>query len=171
MTPVAPQLTTDRLILRQPQASDLPAYTAYCAGLRSRFVGGPFDAPKAFDKFAAITGHWALRGFGRYIMTLGDTPIGHVGPMQLDATEAPELTWTLWDGAHEGHGYATEAATRVRDHLFDDPGWPQLTVYILPDNAGSRAIADRIGATRSDAPAPDWYADALVYHLKAQGAA
>ena len=66
---------------------------------------------------------------------------------------------------------ATEAPARGRDPRFDDAGCPQLTAYTRPENAGPRAIADRIGATRSDVPAPDWYADALVYHLQAQGAA
>ena len=42
---VARTLTTDRLVLRHPQASDLPAYTAYCTSDRSRFVRGPFSRP------------------------------------------------------------------------------------------------------------------------------
>ncbi|APX12662.1 GNAT family N-acetyltransferase [Tateyamaria omphalii] len=164
----ATTLTTDRLILRQPQASDLPAYTAYCASPRTHFVGGPFDTVKAFDKFAAIAGHWTLRGFGRYIMEQDGAPIGHVGPMQLDATKPAEFTWTLWDGAYEGRGLATEAACRVRDHLLGDLGWPEMIIHVMPDNTGSIAIAQRIGATLTDEPAPEWYDGALVYHLRAE---
>ena len=167
----ATTLTTARMTLRMPRASDLPAYTAYCASDRTRFVRGPFTAPQAFDKYAAIAGHWALRGFGRYIMERGGTPIGHVGPMQLDETQPPELTWTLWDAAYEGHGYATEGARAVRDHLFGDLHWTRMIIYVLPDNTGSARIAERIAATLTDAPAPDWYPGCLTYRLLAEVAA
>ena len=161
-------LTTDRLTLRQPQAGDLPAYTAYCASDRARFVRGPFTAPEAFDKLAAMIGHWTLRGFGRYVIEHRGAPIGHVGPMQLGDTSAPELTWTLWDGAAEGHGFATEAAKRVRDHLLTDLGWPELIILVQPDNMPSRRLADRIGANLTDDPAPDWYPGCLTYRLTAE---
>lgn len=162
---VATTLNTDRLTLRLPKASDLPAYMAYCASARTHFVGGPFDRAKAFDKFAAITGHWTLRGFGRYIIERDGKTLGHVGPMQLDDQQPPEFTWTLWDGAYEGHGFATEGACRVRDHLLGDAGWPEMVIHILPDNIGSIGIANRIGAIPTNDPAPDWYDGALVYRL------
>jgi len=46
---VTPQtrLETKRLILRQPVADDLPAYTAYCTSARSTFVRGPFTTTEA----------------------------------------------------------------------------------------------------------------------------
>ncbi|GGX44222.1 GNAT family acetyltransferase [Tateyamaria omphalii] len=161
----APTLRTDRLTLRQPQAGDLSVYATYCASDRTKFVGGPFDQAKAFDKLAAIAGHWTLRGFGRYIMERDGAPIGHVGPMQLDDTQPPELTWTLWDGAYEGQGFATEAANRVRNHVLGDLGWPQVVIHIMPDNSGSIGIAERIGAIRTDVQAPAWYEGAVVYQL------
>lgn len=165
---VAAHITTERLHLRQPKASDLPAYTAYCASDRSHFVGGPYAAPQAFEKFAAIVGHWPLRGFGRYVMTLEGAPVGHVGPLALDGSHAPEMTWTLWDGAATGKGYATEAATAVRDHLLGDQGWPEMLIRILPDNTASLRIADRIGAQRTDDPAPAWYPGAATFRLTAE---
>ncbi|MEM9871295.1 MAG: GNAT family N-acetyltransferase [Pseudomonadota bacterium] len=165
---VTTALSTARLTLRMPHASDLPAYTAYCASDRARFVRGPFTAPQAFEKFAAMAGHWTLRGFGRYVIERNGAPIGHVGPMQLDDSQEPELTWTLWNGAHEGQGLATEAALRVRDHLIRDLGWPQMVILIMPDNTGSVRLAERIGATLTDIPAPDWYAGCRTYRLTAE---
>ncbi len=164
----AEHLNTERLHLRRPQAADLPAYTAYCASDRSAFVRGPFTAVEAFDKFASIIGHWTLRGFGRYVIELNGAPIGHVGPLAMDDIDPPEFTWTLWDGTAEGHGFATEAALRVRDHLFGDLGWPQMVIRIMPDNKGSIRIAERIGATLMDEPAPDWYAGSVTYRLFAK---
>ncbi len=168
---VAEHLETARLRLRKPQASNLAAYTAYCASDRSRFVGGPFTAAEAFDKFSSMIGHWMLRGFGRYVISLDGTPIGHVGPLSIDDSHPPEFTWTLWDGAFEGQGYATEAALRVRQHLLGDQGWPEMIIRILPDNTGSIRIAERLGATLTDDPAPDWYAGSVTYRVFAQVAA
>ncbi|MEM9477707.1 MAG: GNAT family N-acetyltransferase [Pseudomonadota bacterium] len=165
---VARHLTTDRLILRQPETRDLAAYTAYCASDRSRFVRGPFSEAEAFDTFAAIIGHWTLRGFGRYVMEREGRAIGHVGPLALPAAEAPEFTWTLWDGAAEGQGFATEGALAVKAHLLGDLGWPQMMIRIQPDNTASCRIAERIGAVLTGAPAPAWYPGALTYQLMAE---
>lgn len=165
MTCVATTLTTNRLILRQPVIADLPAYVSYCASPRTEFVGGPFDAAKAFEKFAAMSGHWALRGFGRYVMVKDDHPIGHVGPLQPDDSQDPEFTWTIWDGEHEGHGLAIEAAKVVRQHLLTDCGWDRMIVHVMPDNGRSCRIAERLGAQLLDEPAPSRYPDALTYHL------
>lgn len=165
MTPQT-RLETPRLVLRQPVATDLPAYTAYCASPRSTFVRGPFTEAEAFDKFAAMIGHWSLRGFGRYVIEWQGRPIGHAGPLAPMADHIPELTWTLWDGACEGQGLATEAAACVRDHLLNDCGWPELTVLVMPDNVASVRVAEKLGAARQDVPSPDWYAGCLTYSLR-----
>lgn len=169
--PAAPTLVTARLTLRQPQAGDLPAYVAYCGSDRTRFVGGPYDAIKAFEKLAAMIGHWTLRGFGRYVIDLAGQPIGHVGPMALDDSDHPELTWTLWDAAQEGHGYATEAAQAVAHHLLDDLHWPGLVIHIVEENGSSRRIAERLGARLTDEPAPVWLAGCVTYRLGKGGTA
>lgn len=164
---VAQTLITPRLILRQPKPADLPAYTAYCGSERSVFAGGPFDAIKAFEKFCAMIGHWAMRGFGRYVMERGGEPIGHVGPLAL-TKDTPELTWTLWDGSVEGQGYASEAAHATARHLLVDCGWDELQINILEENHASKAVADRIGARPSNRRAPNWYPDAVVYDLTSE---
>ncbi|MEO0937847.1 MAG: GNAT family N-acetyltransferase [Pseudomonadota bacterium] len=166
---IAAQIITPRLTLRQPQAGDLPAYTAYCTSNRARFVGGPFDETKAFEKFCAMAGHWTMRGYGRYVMDLGGQPIGHVGPLGINDS-LPEMTWTLWDAAAEGQGFATEAAMAVWDHLHTQ-GWPEMIIRILPDNTTSIAIARRIGAIQTDEAAPAWYEGALTFRLRSEVAA
>lgn len=149
----AAQLTTRRLCLRQPRATDLGAYTRYCASDRSRFVRGPFTATEAFDTFAAIIGHWTLRGFGRYVIAQNGAPIGHVGPPAMDERHPPEFTWTLWTADAEGHGFATEACRAVLTHLFADLGWSSVASYIDAENHASRALALRLGAKSDPAAA------------------
>jgi len=163
---VARIISTPRLTLRAPEAGDLGAYTAYCASDRSQYVGGPYNAVQAFDKLAAMIGHWPLRGFGRYVITHDTGPVGHVGPLQMDDSHAPEMTWTLWDGAHEGQGFASEAADAVRQHLLDEQHWPELIIRIMPNNTASRRLAEKLGAKLSDDPAPHWMPNAVTYWLR-----
>ena len=141
-------LQTERLVLALPSAEHLAVYTAYCASERSRFVGGPFDAAKAFEKLAAMAGHWTLRGYGRYVMTRrdGGAPIGHVGALHLETESLPEMTWTLWDPAAEGLGYAYEAAAAYARHAFGRLGFARMILRIDPDNARSCRLAERIGS-------------------------
>lgn len=46
---------------------------------------------------------------------------------------------------HWGHGYATEAATTLRDYAFDTLSLPTLVSLIVPENTPSIAVAERNG--------------------------
>ena len=59
-----PSVETARLILRAPQAEDLPGLTAFFATKRSHMVGGPKDELGSWQSLTARIGHWAL-GAGR----------------------------------------------------------------------------------------------------------
>ncbi|NPD15442.1 GNAT family N-acetyltransferase [Xinfangfangia sp. D13-10-4-6] len=144
-----PVLTTLRLTLRAPQARDLPAFTAYMTSPRAAFTGGPTNAAGAFETFSMVIGHWALRGHGLFAVTLTDTgeTIGLAGHLSPPAWPEPELAWNLWDAAHEGFGYATEAAFAVRDHAFGALGWTTAISMIARDNHRSIALARRLDAT------------------------
>lgn len=163
----APSITTERLLLRKPQGADLAAYVGYCTSERARFVRGPFTEAQTFDKLAAMIGHWAIRGFGRYVIELDGTPIGHAGPQAIETPGQPELTWTLWDGDKEGHGYATEAARAAARHCLVELGWDKLTILIQPENEPSMAVAERLSAERTDRAAPDWYPGCVTFELTA----
>lgn len=166
---VARTLTTQRLTLRLPVSSDLPAYMAFACGERSRSVGGPFEVFDAFSKMAAMIGHWELRGWGRYVIDLDGTPIGHCGPLDT-LTDTPEMTWTLWDGALMGQGLATEAVQAVISHLLETCGWPALKVCIDPSNEASHRMARRVGAVPSDEPGPARWPEAQTYYLRGEAA-
>ena len=131
------RIETARLILRRPVAGDLPAYEAYCTSDRTRFTGGPYTRQDAFEKLAAMIGHWEIRGFGRLILCDRFTarPIGHVGALQLDLNTPVEMTWTLWADADEGLGFAYEAARAYLDEVA-------ARGYFRPSSLGSmRTIA------------------------------
>lgn len=161
-------IQTERLNLILPHADHLPAYAAYCGGLRSQFVGGPYDPAKAFEKFCAMAGHWRLRGFGRYVMTLKSTgqPIGHVGALRLDTAAPPEMTWTIWEDAYEGQGYAFEAATAYVARIAKVQSFAEMLIRIERKNKRSLRLADRIGAIQDNtAVAPHWMPTAITLRL------
>ncbi|MFN3971296.1 MAG: GNAT family N-acetyltransferase [Gemmobacter sp.] len=143
----APTLTTDRLILRQPLAGDLPAITAFYASDRARHIGGPVPAETAAGYLNTSILNWAARGYGWWIVehratgrTAGRCGIGHP-----DGTETLELGWQVYDG-FEGLGLACEAATAARTHAQTVWGMRGLVSMIAPANLRSKALAKRLGA-------------------------
>jgi len=145
-----PILHTDRLTLRAPGPGDFDALRGFHRSERSRFVGGPCDAAESWGYLCKAIGHWTMRGFGRWVVTLTgaeDRALGLVGLYHpLDWPE-PEIAWTLWEGA-EGRGIATEAARAARTYAYDTLGWSTAISLIAPDNTRSIALAERLGCAR-----------------------
>ena len=143
-----PTLQTERLILRAPGEADLPAITAFRASDRTAFIGGPKDAMQVWDGFLMQIGHWALRGYGWWIIEdrATGTVAGRTGVSFRPNYPEPELGWHIFDG-FEGQGYAFEAALAARRHAQTAMGLGPLISMIDPENIRSLALAKRIGAT------------------------
>ncbi len=141
----APTLTTDRLVLRGPEARDLAAFVDFFArSPRNRH--NRFDDAGAWRLFAAVIGHWHLRGWGMWTLaTPDDTPAGLVGCLQFAEWPEPEIAWFVWDG-FEGRGFATEAARAARTCAYGRFGWTTAVSYIDADNAASVRVAEKLGA-------------------------
>lgn len=151
-----PVLETARLRLRAPVAADWPAYRDFALSERARYVRPPdIDAERAWRMFAAMIGHWALRGWGSFVMTLksDDRPLGMVGPWFPEGWPEREILWMVWDRQAEGKGYVTEAVDACIDHVFGELGWDTAVSYIDPANTASIRLAGRLGAHHDpDAP-------------------
>ncbi len=161
-----PQLQTERLIFRRPCPSDLVPYTRYCLSERTKYVGGPFTEVQAFEKLASMIGHWELREFGRFVLVEQETgrPIGHFGALQLDTTEPPEITWTIWHSDDEGKGYATEAGRAFKSYAIQELGFTSMIACVRNDNSASRGLAERLGGILNvDTAPPKWLPDSVVY--------
>ena len=151
-----PALETARLRLRAPAPSDWPSYRDFALSARARFVRPPdIDPERAWRMFAAMIGHWLLRGWGSFVFTPkgDDRPLGMVGPWFPEGWPEPEILWMVWDAASEGKGLVTEAVSATLDHAFGPLGWATAVSYIDPANAASIRLAERLGA-RLDPDAP-----------------
>ena len=58
---------------------------------------------------ALFIGHWALRGYGIWVVEREGALIGRIGLWQPEGWPGLEVGWLLGRDAW-GHGYATEAA-------------------------------------------------------------
>jgi ribosomal-protein-serine acetyltransferase len=86
-----------------------------------------------------------------YVVFAGDQAVGKVW-IDVDGPKA-EMGWWLRAGA-TGHGYATEAVRALSELAFDH-GVERLEVHTDPDNAPSRALAERAGFVLEEIR-PDW---------------
>ena len=145
-----PILETNRLILRGPRQSDLDSYVGYKMSERAKFTGGPIDREKASLHFAALTGLWALRGYGLFMATLKTNPNNVIGGFgifhQLFNQEEPEFGWTLYDATLEGKGYVTEAMRTIIPWAWDVMGVDTAQSHIDDGNEPSVAVAKALGA-------------------------
>lgn len=141
-----PVLSTQRLVLRAPRWDDFEAYAAFRASPRSVHVGGPFKCDTAFQQFCALFGHWALRGYGRWMVADRETgaPLGVVGLYYPEGWPEPEIAWTVFDHA-EGRGIAAEAALAAREHAYGVLGWETVASLVPPENERSTSLARRLG--------------------------
>lgn len=159
-----PVLRTERLTLRAPAASDWPHWRAFLGERRAQWAGGPQDEGGSWRAFGHVIGHWVLRGYGSFVFHSHDdaTPLGMSGPWFPADWPEREIGWTLWSADHEGKGLASEAARAACGFARDTLRWDSAVSYIHRDNAGSVAVAERLGAVRDDDAARP-HAEDLVY--------
>jgi RimJ/RimL family protein N-acetyltransferase len=165
-----PTLQTQQLVLRPMAETDFPAYAAFLASPRAAGLGGPLLLRQAWGLFCHDIACWSLYGHGGLMIDrrADGLCIGQVGISHGPLFPEKELGWLLYEG-HEGQGYATEAAVALRGWATQALGVSELVSYIAPDNAGSAAVAERLGAVRdlvADRPDPN----DLVYRHKLSAA-
>jgi RimJ/RimL family protein N-acetyltransferase len=142
-------LRTERLVLRPLRWSDVDALAAIYADPRTmRFLGGPRTRENTRTGLEWMIDAHRDQGFGLWAATLREdaTLIGRCGILIQDVEGARENEIAYLLGSEWwGHGYATEAATAIRDHARSQLGFERLISLIAPENTASQAVARRIG--------------------------
>jgi RimJ/RimL family protein N-acetyltransferase len=155
-------LETDRLRLRLPEAADAAALVPLFSNAEAmRYIGrgetGGLE--DSVEQIAKMQRGWDEDGFGRFIVVRHEdgAVVGRVGLLAWDPTvwrngsraeigahAELELGWMVLPSAW-GNGYATEAATAVRDWAFDELRPERLISLIHPENGRSARVAVKIG--------------------------
>ena len=144
-----PIITTDRLRLRGWTDTDIDAFARLNANSEfMTFLGNrtPIDRAESYRVMMMVVGHWALKGFGLWLVEdrYSHEFIGRVGLLYPDGWPALEVGWGIHP-EHQGMGYATEAATASADWAFQNLNCESLVSIIDPNNTPSKAVAERIG--------------------------
>lgn len=144
------RLETSRLYLRLMQASDLDDLLKIFGDhkVMASFGGVAFNREQMQRWMQRNLEHQSQHGYGLFSVILKSEGvlIGDCGleNMKVDAEEVVELGYDFrsdyWD-----QGYATEAATAVRDYAFDVLHQPRLISLIRVGNVASKRVSEKIG--------------------------
>lgn len=162
-----PVIATERLRLRAPELRDTEAMLAFQQSERFQFIDPDMDPEAGWRHWAAIIGHWVLRGFGLWTVTRhgSDETLGLIGCWEPKGWPEREIGWSLTAEA-EGQGIGYEASVAARAYAYGSLGWTTAVSYIDPDNARSIRLAERLGAVRDPeaaVPPNDTPETCLVY--------
>jgi RimJ/RimL family protein N-acetyltransferase len=160
-TVLVPVLETERLRLRGHRLDDFGASAEMWAdAIVTRYIGGkPFTAEESWSRLLRYAGHWALLGFGYWVVEeiRTDRFIGEAGfadymrNMEPSLQRMPEIGWAFTSQSH-GKGFATEAVRAIvawgDEHFQTSP----TACIIHPENATSIRVAEKCGY-RETAPA------------------
>ena len=166
-----PTQTTNRLVLRGFRASDWDAYAAMNAdpAVRDWLGGKLLSREQSWTQMETMLGQWALRGYGVFAVEADGTLAGRIGILHPADWPEPELAWTL-AAPFWGRGLATEGAAEVRRWAFAQFSWDRLVSYILPVNARSRRVANKLGAVADgQIQLRDFIADIWVHPSPGRG--
>lgn len=144
-----PTFDTARIHLRGGYASDLDPLDTFFSSAESRYVGGPRPRAETWDALCSGVGHWALRGFGLWILTdkVEGNVLGVAGLQQPDGWPEPELIWVML-GDYTGQGLATEAVQGIRQFAAREFGIKTPISLIYPEYRKVVRMAEKMGAER-----------------------
>jgi RimJ/RimL family protein N-acetyltransferase len=144
------QIDTTRLCLRLMQSSDLYDLLKIFGDVKvmASFGGDIFNREQMERWMQRNIEHQNLHGYGLFSVFLkseglliGDCGLEH---MEVDGDQATELGYDFRSD-YWNQGFATEAATAVRDYAFNVLHLPRLISLIRVGNVASKRVSEKIG--------------------------
>jgi RimJ/RimL family protein N-acetyltransferase len=144
-----PELQTDRLLMRGWRDEDFEQYTRIAQDpLVAEALGRsePPRPPAVWRDMAFLAGHWALKGFGHWVLEERESGalVGHCGLLRPPDWPDLEVGWTVGRD-HWGRGYAPEAGRAACQWAHDELGARHIVSLILPTNKRSQRVAEKLG--------------------------
>lgn len=143
------QLETKRLILRELDSSDFDALYEILSDIETmKHYPKPFDAERVRGWIEWNRDNYRTFGFGLWAVTLkGDGRlIGDCGVtiQTINGKIRPEIGYHIHK-AYQNIGYATEAAQKCRDYIFENTPFNMIYSYMKYTNIGSYTVAIKNG--------------------------
>jgi RimJ/RimL family protein N-acetyltransferase len=119
----------------------------------TRFIGGePAGEQRTWARLLAYVGHWALLGFGYWVIEQRDSGefVGEIGfadfkrDIAPEMRNTPELGFALASRGH-GRGFATESAKAVLAWADSSLSARRTVCLINPDNMASQRVVEKCG--------------------------
>lgn len=156
------QLETERLRLRPLSLHDLDVFATFYADpevMRYLGVGKVLSRDETEQSLRRMLRSFDVDGFGQLAVErkVDGELMGRCGFLVWDAETLTPTTETVATGPTElevgytlgrdfwGRGYATEAATVVRDQALGPMGRSRLIAFIRHENHASARVAEKIG--------------------------
>lgn len=141
-------------MLREWRVEDVDVFARlYADPSVMRFLGdgSTLDRAATWRAVAAGIGHWALRGYGQWVVTLRGTgeAIGRCGLYNPEGWPGLEVGWVIAP-EQQGNGYATEAARAALRHAWQVVGAERVISLIQHGNVASQRVAEKLGGVRED---------------------
>jgi RimJ/RimL family protein N-acetyltransferase len=144
-----PILVTERLELRELTAEDVPFLTGLLTDPQVMYAWPrPYTSGEVGAWIDRQRERYRRDGCGYWLASdrrLG-LPVGQAGLMRSDVAGTSQLgLGYIFDRAHWGRGYASEAARGCVSYAFERLGQQRVIALIRPENGPSRAVAGRLG--------------------------
>jgi RimJ/RimL family protein N-acetyltransferase len=146
-----PDIRTARLRLRAMTLDDIDAYHAYrtdpdvCAWLTTATPPTRQQTVASVERLIQIGGPTAGDDY-RYLIDVDGVLVGDVSIGIRTGGGVAEIGYVLHPD-HRGHGYATEAAAAVVDHVIEHHDVHRIEASLGPDNVASMRVLESIGMT------------------------